>query len=254
MRKWIFQSVTTAVVAGLVAIAVTGIVTPARAGNGSDTGRIARIPLPGMITTIAGTGTMGFDTDDHIAATAQLAHPMAVAVNARRKPYIVDTLNHRVQTVSATGRISTIIGNAESGFTGRIKGNPQPHHASFSSPGGIALRKGDAFYIADTFNNRVLEVTQQRYLRTVAGTGTYGYNGDGFPSQVATLSEPHGLALDKKDNLFIADSGNHRIRKVNAVTGEITTIAGGNEAGSTGDGGDAPKALLNNPRGIAVDV
>ncbi len=119
----------------------------------------------------------------------------------------------------------------------------------------IALFLSGNLYIADTFNNRIRKVTVSTgIITTIAGTGTQSYSGDTGQATAATLNYLYGLVLDSSLNIFIADSGNHHLRKITASTGIITSIAGCDTSGKYGgDGGQATSAFLNFPTGIALD-
>jgi hypothetical protein len=136
--------------------------------------------------------------------------------------------------------------------------------ATFSQldhPDAVAVNANGDVYIADTYNNRVLEVAPSGFITVVAGNGRPGYSGDGHLGVFASLDQPTGLAVDAKGNLYIADAGNNVIRRVDARTGIITTVAGDYAAdqandglgGFSGDGGPATSAQLNDPQGVAVD-
>ena len=149
--------------------------------------------------------------------------------------------------------INTIAGNGSQGYAG--DGGPASA-AQFSSPGGIAVDSSGNLYIADSNNNRVRKISGGT-ITTVAGNGTAGFSGDAGPATSAELSAPSGLALDTAGNLYIADYGNQRIRKVptGVINGAIITVAGsGNAPGGTpGDNGPATSAQLAGPFGVAVD-
>ena len=109
-------------------------------------------------------------------------------------------------------------------------------------------------YIADTFNNRIRKVTTATgIISTIAGTGTSSFSGDGGVATSATMWYPHAVAADSSGNVYIADSYNHRIRKVTVSTGLIDTIVGTGSATFTGDGGAATSATLNYPFGVELD-
>src|SRR5919206_443626 len=109
-------------------------------------------------------------------------------------------------------------------------------------------------YIVDTGNHRVRKVDTDGRISTVAGTGTAGFSGDGGPATRARLNAPHGIASDAAGNLYVADPQNQRIRRIDASTGTITTVAGNGARGSGGDGGPATRAALDRPRDVAVDA
>ena len=214
-----------------------------------DNHRIRRIDFSGIITTIAGTGERGFSGDGGPADAAQLDVPEGVAVDGSGNLYIADKLNNRIRRVDISGIITTIVGTGVRGFRG--DGGPAIA-AQLNLPGKIAVDSAGNLYIADSFNHRVRQVDRFGNISTIAGTGGEGYSGDGGPAIAAQLNYPQGLALDGAGNLYIADSGNGRIRRVDA-SGAIRTIAGTGEEGLSGDGGPAIAAQLNYPQGLALD-
>jgi sugar lactone lactonase YvrE len=159
-------------------------------------------------------------------------------------------LNDRVRAVGTNGLITTVAGNGTNGFSGD---GAAATNASLSSPAGLAVDAAGDLFISDAQNNRVRVVGTNGLIGTVAGNGTNGFSGDGGPATNAGLSGPAGLAVDAWGNLFIADSGNKRIRKVSA-NGLITTVAGNGDAGFYGDGGPATNAFLESPAAVAVDL
>ena len=144
--------------------------------------------------------------------------------------------------------ISTIAGTNVQGFSGD---SGAPTSAQLALPGRIAVDSSGKIYIADGFNNRVRMISSGT-ITTVAGTGTAGFSGDGKAATAAQLTDPIGVAVDSSGNLYIADAGNNVIRKVTS-SGTISTIAGNNSAGYSGDTGDPTKAQLNDPVAVAVD-
>ena len=208
-------------------------------------------PAAGIFNTVAGTGITNYYGDGGLATSADLAYPEGVAVDASGDLYIADTYNFVVRKVSAfTGVITTVAGNHTEGFSGD---GGLATNAMLSYPDGIAVDTSGNLYIVDTLNYRIRKVAASTgVISTVAGDGIEGYSGDG---QQATTVEIHptGLAVDLSANLYIADSGNDRIRKVTASTGIITTVAGNGTAGYSGDGGQATSAEINDPQNVAVD-
>ena len=214
-----------------------------------DNHRIRKVNSAGTITTIAGTGVLSFGGDGGPAAGAQLGSPTGVAMDGAGNLYIADTENHRIRKVDSTGTITTIAGTGEYGFGG--DGGPAAE-AQLSFPAGVAVDGAGNLYIADTENHRIRKVDLTGTITTIAGTGEYGFSGDGGPAAEAQIGDPFGVAVDVAGNLYIADLGNQRIRKVDS-TGTITTIAGTGEYGFGGDGGPAAEAQLSFPFGVAVD-
>jgi sugar lactone lactonase YvrE len=203
----------------------------------------------GIITTIAGNGTVGFSGDGGQATAAQLTNPTGVAVDSVGNVYIADAGTHRIRKVNAAGVISTVAGNGTPGYSG--DGGPAIA-AQLNFPLGVAVDSAGNLYVVDTANERIRKVTPEGVISTVAGNGTRGFSGDGGPATAAQLDTQDGVAVDSAGNLYIADSFNFRIRKVTAA-GVISTVAGNGTPGFSGDGGLATAAQLGNPTGIAVD-
>src|SRR3990172_8499243 len=206
----------------------------------------------GVISTIAGTGTGGFSGDGAAATSAQLNAPYGVAVDGVGNVFIADANNHRGRRVDAvTGFISTFAGTGTFGFSGD---SAAATSAQLYYPWGVAVDGVGNVFIADTFNHRVRRVDAgPGFLRPLAGPGTAGFSGDGAAASSAQLYNPRGVAVDGGGNVFIADLSNHRVRRIDAVTGFIDTIAGTGAGGFSGDSGAATSAQLNLPRGVAVD-
>jgi uncharacterized protein (TIGR03437 family) len=203
----------------------------------------------GIITTVAGSGPIGFSGDGGLATSASLSFPYGVAADALENLFIADQGNNRIRRVSATGTITTVSGTGTVGFSG--DGGPATS-AELNSPFGIAVDASGNLFIADTSNNRIRKVSASGIITTVAGNGSVGFAGDGGPATSASLNQPIGVAVDTSGNLFIADSLNSRIRKVSAA-GIIATFAGGGTA-VVGDGGPATSAFLSLPYGVAADA
>ena len=201
----------------------------------------------GIITTAAGAGIIG--QDDVPATQARLAFPGDVAVDGSGNIYIADPTNRRIRKVDAsTGIITTVAGNGTYGPSG--DGGPAVL-AQLSSLESVAVDGAGNIYIAD--NHRIRKVDASTgIITTVAGNGSGGFSGDGEPATQAGIS-PAAATLDAAGNLYIADFRNHRIRKVDASTGIITTIAGNGNRGFSGDGGPAVLAELGLPRDLVVD-
>jgi sugar lactone lactonase YvrE len=206
----------------------------------------------GLITTVAGTGTIGYYGDNGFATAAEFDDPYSIALDSAGNLYIADYYNSRIRKVNlSTGIITTVAGTGVAGYSGD---NGLATAAELYNPEGVALDgKGDLF-IADSNNNRVREVKLSTgYITTVAGTGTASYNGDNIQATAATLNHPEGVATDSTGNLYIADYSNNRIREVNTVSGQITTVAGNGTAGYSGDNGAATAAEIDEPTNVAVD-
>jgi len=211
-------------------------------------------PLPvGYIETVAGNGISAFAGDGGPAAQASLRYPSGhVDLDAQGNLLIPDSVNNRVRRVSALGGIiTTVAGTGSGSFFG--DGGPATS-AGFGYPTGVKVEQDGGFLIVDLGNSAIRRVDPVTHvITTIAGQGYSGFTGDGGPADQALLSFPEGIDLDADGNLYIADQGNSRIRRVDAVTGIITTIAGNGQFGFGGDGGPATQARLNFPTAVAVD-
>jgi sugar lactone lactonase YvrE len=201
------------------------------------------------ITTVAGNGERGFDGDGGSATAAKLNRPCAVAVDLEGTIYIADYSNNRIRQVRVDGIISTLAGTGEAGFSGDC--GPATK-AKLQGPYGVCVDNRGNIYIADQRNNRIRKVGRDGTISTVAGNGQRGFTGDGGPAIDASLAGADATAVSGDGVLYIADSRNHRVRKVTA-DGLITTIAG-TEKGYAGDGGPAVQARLNVPAALGFDL
>ena len=204
----------------------------------------------GTITTIAGTGVQGFSGDGGPATSAMLGRAEAIAVDAGGNIYYADSVNQRIRKITTAGIISTVVGNGIEGYSG--DGGPATS-ASLNYPVGLTLDSSGNIYIADANNSRVRKVTPAGIISTIAGNGQEGFSGDGGSATSAELNLPSDVLIDGAGNLYIADAGNNRIRKV-TPSGTISTIAGIANNGFAGDGGPAVQATLNYPWGLALDA
>jgi sugar lactone lactonase YvrE len=225
---------------------VTGNVFLADAGNQ----RVRMVDINGIITTVAGDGTAGYSGDGGAATNAHLNAPYGVALDAFGNLFIADTGNYRIRRVDTNGIITTVAGNGTSGYSGD---GGAATNARLRSVYGVALDAFGDLFIADTGNYRIRKVGTNGIITTVAGNGTSGYSGDGGAATNAQLRSAYGVALDTFGDLFIADTGNNRIRRVD-TNGIITTVAGNGMAGVAGDGGAATNARLNAAYGVALDA
>ena len=205
----------------------------------------------GNISTAAGTGAATFGGDGAAASLARLNNPIGVAADAAGNVYIADTINHRIRKIDAfTGIISTAAGGGSSLGDGGAATSAQ-----LNNPQGVAADAAGNLYIADTDNHRIRKVTASTgNISTVAGTGSSGYSGDGGAATSAQINSPYGVAVDSSGNIYIGTNTGHRVRKVTASTGNISTVAGTGSSGYSGDGGAAAAAQLNRPRGVAADA
>ncbi len=231
----------------------------------------------GIISTVAGTGSTsgGYNGDNIQATAATLYSPMDIVLDSSGNLYICDLYNNRVRKVDAsTGVISTFVGSGTSSSTGDGSSVTSatvygPCYSRFDSAGN--------YYITECDGNRVRKVVtvstdiptpapsiQPTYypslsphsisvISTIAGTGTGSYSGDGGQATSAAINCPTGIVLDSNRNLFFSDFVNHRVRKITASTGIITTYAGTGSTTYSGDNGVASSAALYNPDGLCMD-
>ena len=203
-----------------------------------------------IITTVAGNGNLGYSGDGGAAINASLYYPEGVAFDAAGNFYIADEENNRIRKVDTNGIITTVAGNGEAGYSGD---GGAATNASLYYPSSVAFDAFGNLYIADNNNNRIRRLATNGIITTVAGNVSAGHSGDGGAATNASLTNPSGVAFDAFGNLYIADHGNRRIRKVD-TSGIITTVAGNGRPTYSGDGGAATNASLYNPSGVAFDV
>lgn len=208
--------------------------------------RVRKVSPNGTITTFAG-GVIG----DQLWTGGG---PHGLAVDAEGNVYIALEF-HEVLKVAPGGTITTIAGTRVVCIDPLDKclgdGGPATS-ASLIDPEGVAVDRQGNIYLAESAIHRVRKVSAGGTITTIAGTGKGGFSGDGGPATRAQLRNPYGIAVDGKGNVYISDSGNHRVRKVSRG-GKITTFAGTGKFGFSGDGGPATSARLSSPRGLAVD-
>jgi sugar lactone lactonase YvrE len=220
-----------------VALHPNGTVWIADAGNH----RIRVIQPPAMVTTLAGS-TAGYL--DGSGSTARFNAPTGLAIDAAGVGYVADAGNNRIRKLTAIGAVSTLAGDGAAGFQdGTGLG------ARFNSPGAVALDAAGNLWVADTGNHRIRKITPQGKVTTPAGSGLLGWL-DGVGA-VARFSSPYGIAVDGFGAVWVADTGNQRIRKL-TPEGTTTTAAGSGAAGFSD--GQAMQAAFNQPTGIAVDA
>jgi class 3 adenylate cyclase len=205
-----------------------------------DGNRVRRINADGTVTTIAGTGHAGFSGDRGPATSADLDAPQSIAIDSAGDIYIADSQNNRVRRVDPQGIITTIAGSGQAGYGG--DGGPATK-ATLADPTGVIIGFGNTILIADKGNNRVRAVDATGTIATFAGTGDPGYAGDAGPATSALLNDPQCLAVDAKDNVYVADTLNDRVRRI-AVDGTISTVAGTDVRSFSGDHGLATDASL----------
>ncbi|WGL53470.1 putative Ig domain-containing protein [Nocardioides sp. BP30] len=218
----------------------------------------------GSLTTIAGSlGGFGELGNEGPATAAQLYQPGGTATDSHGNIFIADSGDNVIREITkADGKIHRFAGTGDAGTADAITSSDTPLTVDLWHPDTVVVDSADNVFIADTYHHRILEVTAAGAIKLVAGTGKAGYTGDGSAATAARLSLPAGVAVDAKDDVYIADSANNVIRRVDASTGVITTVAGDYAAGQatndclggySGDGGPATSAQLNDPQGVAVD-
>src|SRR5213593_4687735 len=209
--------------------------------------RIRKISPDGIITTVVGTGMWGSGGDGGPAAAAQLSVPRGLAIDRAGNLFIADVGNNRIRVVTPDAIIYTVAGDGTAGFGG--DGGPATS-AQLNYPVAVSVDRSGNLFIADRHNNRIRMVNTAGMISTVTGASG-GFGGDGGPATSARIWDPRGVAVDNAGNVFIADSGNNRIRIINTA-GIITTVAG-TTPGFSGDGGAARSAQLGLPVDVAVD-
>ncbi|MBI2875537.1 MAG: hypothetical protein HYY20_01500, partial [Candidatus Tectomicrobia bacterium] len=216
----------------------------------ADTGnsRVRRVDPEGIITTVAGNGERGYSGDGGPATLAKLRSVYGVAVGPDCSLYLADYADNRIRRVSPEGIITTVVGNGTPGYSG--DGGPAAA-AKLESPYGVAVGADGSLYIADFGNSRIRRVGPEGIITTVVGNGEPEYSGDGGPATQAQLYWPRAVAVGPDGSLYIADTDNSRIRRVDPG-GIITTVAGNGKPGYSGDGGLAVAAELYDPRAVAV--
>jgi hypothetical protein len=206
----------------------------------------------GIITTIAGNGTCGSTGDGGLATSAQVGHPGSIKFDPAGNFYFSDSGHCVIREVnSASGYISTFAGNGTCAYAGD---GGAATSASLNVPEISAPDNLGNFYIADFTDDRIRKVTTATgIITTYAGTGTAGYSGDGGAATSANLKGPSGMSLDPAGNLYFADDTNGRVRKIDAATGFISTVAGKGTAAYSGDGGAATSAAFHQPIDVEID-
>ncbi len=210
--------------------------------------RIRVVSPDGTMTTVAGTGTAGYQGNGGSAVHAQLDKPCGVAVASNGDLFIADTENHWIRKVDAqTGVISLYAGSHTAGV---------PEAGVFDKPQGVCVANSGNVYVADTENHCIRKINRWGTVSTFAGTGESGYSGDGGWASNARLNKPCGVAISPDQwRMYIADTENHCVRRVDAWSSRIWTVAGiGTSSGYSGDGGPATAARLKKPRGVYADA
>ena len=211
--------------------------------------RIRKINTSGIINTFAGNGNQSYGGDGGPATAAALNWPCCAITDDTGNVYIADSWNNIIRKVNTSGTITLYAGNVMQGFSG--DGGPALQ-AEMNKPFRIAFDKQWNMYVADAFNNVIREINISGTITTVAGNTAQGFYGDGLQATNAELSSPYGVCVDDTGNIYIADTQNNRVRKVN-TSGIISTIAGNGTASYSGDGGTATAAELDYPTGLDIN-
>ncbi len=203
--------------------------------------KVRKISPSGVVSTLAGSGTAGYQ--DGAGSTARFVYPSGVAVDASGNVYVTDRDNHRIRKITPSGVVSTLAG---SGSIGSANGTGTA--ASFYTPTGITIDGSGNLYVSDYNNHRIRKITPLGVVTTYAGTGAQGFSNGAALS--ATFRNPHGLTMDSQGNLYVADRHNYAIRKI-SNTGVVSTIAGDGTSGYAN--GIGTSARFGWPNAVAID-
>lgn len=206
---------------------------------GSST--IRKISTDKAVTTFAGSGKPGFK--DGKGKEAEFSFPHAIAVDSKDNLFIADISNNRIRKITPDGTVSTFAGSGEKGFSdGDVK------TAKFNMPIDVAVDKEGNLYVADIGNQRIRKITAKGEVTTLAGNGEKGY-ADGKDKN-ASFNGPHGIAVDRKGNIIVAELYNFVVRSI-TPDGNVSTLCGNNKKGDVD--GDGTKAQFNQPGGVTID-
>ena len=203
----------------------------------------------GTISTIAGNGTNGFAGDGSGATSAELNVPRGLCIDGSGNIYVADSANNRIRKFTSGGSISTVAGNGILSYSGD---GGVATKAQLNAPSAVAVDAAGNVYVADTGNHVIRQVSAKGVISTFAGTGTPGFSGDGSAAGKAQLNAPESVAVDSAGNVYIADTGNFRVRVV-GTNGNISTFAGNGSEGYSGDGAAATAATFVYPAAVATD-
>lgn len=223
----------------------------------SDRGnnRIREVTPDHMIRTVAGSGSVGVSPvpppsnlgDGGRGTEAVLFEPHGLAIDSVGNLLIADTGDNRVRMLDRQGFMSTIAGNGNVGFAG--DGGPA-YAAQLSAPEGLAFGTQDDLFISDAGHERIRRIVNG-IITTYAGNGSLGFSGDHQRATTASFNLPLGLAVDSRGNLYVADNGNNRVRKID-LSSTITSVAGDGQGGCAGDSKAATSAMLNSPVAVSI--
>ncbi|ONI86529.1 hypothetical protein ALI144C_11575 [Actinosynnema sp. ALI-1.44] len=215
--------------------------------DNSKVRRITGKQIDSIVYPVAGTGEWGFGGDGGPAMTAKFAGPNSIAFDPHGNLIVADMVNNRVRRIGTNGVITTIGGTGEEGYDGDNK----PATQAKVAPDGVAVDRQGNIYVAEWRGSRIRKISTTGIITTVAGTGTYGFSGDGGPATSAMVASTD-LVVDPAGNIYLTSINHNRVRKIDTA-GIITTVAGTGEKGFGGDGGPATAAKLSAPREVALD-
>ena len=213
--------------------------------------RIRALTTDPIVQTIAGTGVTSYSGDGGPAYLATFSSPTCTATDLSGNLYVADTGN-RILRIIQGSTITTYAGTP--GVQGSAGDGGPALSATLTAPFGLATDLSNNVYFTDTSNCVIRQVSRLSTIALIAGTYTSGFGGDGGPAINATLSTPRGITVDSSRNIYVCDTGNARVRRINANTQTIQTIAGNGTNAYGGDGGLAVNASLSTPTGVAVDA
>lgn len=211
--------------------------------------RIRKINTAGIIITIAGTGTSGYNGDHMPATDAQISRPVGIICDEAGNLYFCDVDNHRVRKIDTAGIITTVAGNGGTVYNGD---HIPADTAVIYSPHWVAKDREGNLYVTDYDGHRIRKIDTSGIITTIAGTGVSGYTGDNGPAESALINTPYGIVIDDTGNIYFADYQENVLRKIDTA-GIITTFAGNSSVITVGDNGPATSAGLNHPIGVMVD-
>jgi len=210
--------------------------------------QIRKLTPDGVVSTVAGSGEPGYSGDGGQATAARLNLPRSPVIGEDGSLYFADSGNHAVRRITAEGVIQTVLGNGQRGFAGDGRGGAD---AQLNSPSAVALHS-TGLLVADAGNFRIRRLGSDNIVRTIAGTGVSGYSGDFGPPSLARISAVASLAVDAEGNIYFADTGNHRVRRIRAPGSLIETYAGNGKPGYGPEGARAVETALGSPQGLAA--
>lgn len=214
--------------------------------------RIRRLTYDGLLETVVGTGERGYNGDGTNGRALKLDTPFKVTADeATGNVFFSELGANLIRCIDITQRIITIAGGGD--YLPDAGTSMRGAYVQLSEPAGLAFDSAGELYVAERGGHRILRISQDWMVTVVAGTGVPGSGGDAGQALDAEFNQPTDVYVDSQDNLYIADTGNHRIRRISS-DGTVTTVAGTGIAGSEGDGGPATQAQLNQPTGITMDA